>query len=151
VPEVRRLVLALGEPAERRAFRLGWSRFRRAHQAVAARCRVATRTGAHDDPPTPRAVSPPAPPPAGLTDAEWTTVAPLLPPQRPPRGRPRHDHRVVLSGILAVVRTDGSWRAMPREYGKWERAYKRYQLWCASGLWPRILAALGQDHTDPDG
>jgi len=144
-------VRALGEPAERRAFRLGWSQFRRAHQAVAARCRVATCTRARDDPPTPRAVSPPAPPPAGLTDAEWAAVAPLLPPQRPPRGRPRHDHRVVLSGILAVVLTDGSWRAMPREYGKWERAYKRYQVWCASGLWPRILAALGQDHNDPDG
>ncbi len=151
MPEVRRLVLALGEPAGRRAFRLSWSRFRRAHQAVAARCRVAARAGARDDPPTPRAVSPPAPPPAGLTDAAWAAVAPLLPPQRPPRGRPRHDHRVVLSGILAVVRTDGSWRAMPREYGKWERAYKRYQLWCASGLWPRILAALGLDSTEGEG
>jgi len=96
-------------------------------------------------------VSLPAPPPAGLTDVEWAVVAPLLPPQRPPRGRPRHDHRVVLSGILAVVRTDGSWRAMPREYGKWERAYKRYQLWCASGLWPRILAALGLDSTEGEG
>jgi len=150
VPEVRRLVLALGEPAERRAFRLGWSRFRRAHQAAAARCRVATRARARANPPVPRAVSPPAPPPAGLTDAEWGAVAPLLPPQRPARGRPRHDHCVVLSGILAVVRTDGSWRAMPQEYGKWERAYKRYQLWRASGLWPRILAALGLDSIDAE-
>ena len=141
-------MLALGEPPERRALCLWWSRWRRAHQAVAARCRAVTRAGARDDTPTPRAVSPPPPPPAGLTDAEWAVVAPLLPPQRPPRGRPPHDHRVVLSGILTVVRTDGSWRAMPREFGKWERAYKRYQLWCASGLWQRILAALGLDSTE---
>jgi len=151
VPEVRRLVLALGEPAARRAFLLGWSRWRRAHQAVAARCRAATRAGARDDPPAPRAVSPPPLPPAGLTDAEWAAVAPLLPPQRPPRGRPPHDHRVVLSGILAVVRADSSWRSMPREFGKWERAYKRYQLWRASGLWQRILAALGLDSTEGVG
>ena len=78
-------------------------------------------------------------------------MAPLLPPQRPARGRPRHDHRTVLSGILAVVRTDRSWRAMPSEYGKWERAYKRYHLWCVSGLWRRILAALEQENTEPDG
>ena len=43
VPEVRRLVLAMGEAAERRPFRLGWSRWRRAHQAVAARCHAARR------------------------------------------------------------------------------------------------------------
>jgi transposase len=33
---------------------------------------------------------------------------------------------------------------MPREYGKWETVYQRYRLWCATGLWPRILAELAQ-------
>ncbi len=144
-------MLALGEPAARRAFCLGWSRWRRAHQAVAARCRAAARAGARGTPPAPHEVPRPRPSPAGLTDTEWAAVAPLLPPQRPARGRPRHDHRTVLSGILAVVPTDRSWRAMPSEYGKWERAYKRYQLWCASGLWPRILAALGLDSNEGEG
>jgi len=151
VPEARRLVLALGEPPERRAFRLGWSRRRRAHQAVAVRCRAPTRGAARGAPPAPHEVALPRPSPAGLTDTEWAAVAALLPPQRPARGRPRHDHRTILSGILTVVRTDRSWRAMPSEYGKWERAYKRYQSWCASGLWQRILAALGQEYTEPGG
>ena len=93
---------------------------------------------------SPRAVALPTPGPAGLTDAEWALVRPRLPPQQPRSGRPRHDHRTVLSGILAVVRTDRAWRAMPREYGKWERAYQRYRLWRASGLWQRILAVLGE-------
>jgi len=66
----------------------------------------------------------------------------MLPPQKPATGRPRHDHRTVLGGILWVVRSEASWRAMPAEYCKWETAYKRYQLWYATGLWPRILAAL---------
>jgi transposase len=48
------------------------------------------------------------------------------------------------AGILWVVRSDASWRAMPTEYGTWETAYQRYRLWCATGLWPRILAALPQ-------
>src|SRR5215203_5004883 len=40
VPEVRRLVLAMAAGSSReRNFRLGWSLWRRAHQAVAARCK----------------------------------------------------------------------------------------------------------------
>ena len=78
-----------------------------------------------------------------MTDAEWERVRPLLPPQRPPTGRPRHDHRTVLSGILWVLRTRSSWRDMPLELGKWETAYKRYRLWQDTGLWRRLLALLG--------
>jgi transposase len=48
----------------------------------------------------------------------------------------------VLAGILWVVRSGASWRAMPTEYGTWETAYQRYRLWCATGLWSRIVAAL---------
>ncbi|MGO8950449.1 MAG: transposase [Ktedonobacterales bacterium] len=68
---------------------------------------------------------------------------PPAPPQKPLIGRPRHNHRVILSGILAVVLTGASWREMPAEYGKWETAYKRYRLWRDDGRWPRILEALG--------
>jgi transposase len=31
---------------------------------------------------------------------------------------------------------------MPLEFGKWEAAYKRWRLWQANGLWPRLLALL---------
>jgi hypothetical protein len=144
VPEVRRLVLAVAEPAERRSFRLGWSRWRRAHQAVAARCHAARRALRRKARARPlaRAAPPPAAAEAGLTDAEWRRVAPVLPPQKPAKGRPRHDHRTVLGGILWVVRSGASWRAMPPEYGKWETAYRRYRLWRETGLWQRILEAL---------
>ena len=83
--------------------------------------------------------------PAELTATEWELVRPLLPPQRPPTGRPRHDHRTILSGILWVLRTRSSWRDLPLEFGKWETSYKRYRLWCNTGLWQRLLAALGDD------
>ena len=142
MPEVRRLVLALGEAAEQRSFRLAWSRWRRAHQAVAARCHAARRVSRQAALTLPRAAPPPPVVQPGLTDTEWHLVQPLLPPQKPTTGRPRHDHRTVLTGILWVVRSHASWRSMPPEYGKWETAYQRYRLWCTSGLWSRILAAL---------
>ena len=80
---------------------------------------------------------------AELTDAEWDAVCSLLPSQQPPVGRPRHDHRTVLGGIVWVVRTQGSWRDMPLQFGKWETAYKRYRLWRDTGLWQAIATVLG--------
>ncbi len=77
-----------------------------------------------------------------LTEAEWVRLRPLLPPQRPRVGRPRHDHRLVLGGILGVVRNGASWRDLPLRDGKWERAYRRSRLWADTGLWERILSVL---------
>ncbi len=143
VPEMRRLVRALGEPDARRGFRFGWSRWRRRHQAVAARCHAARHARTRGQPTTDQRVLPAALAQGALTDAEWERVRPMLPPQRPTTGRPRYDHRTILSGILTVVGTELSWREIPEEYGKWETAYKRYRLWCDEGRWPHIVAALG--------
>jgi transposase len=142
VPEVRRLLLAVAERRERRGLALWWSAWRRAHQARANRCHATRR--AHDR--ARRADSAAArcdvPALVELTDAEWARLRPLLPPQRPRAGRPRHDHRTVLGGILWVVRNGASWRDLPLRYGKWERAYRRYRLWSDTGLWERILSVL---------
>lgn len=139
------MVLAMADSEERRTFRLGWSLWRRAHQAVAARCHAARHARGRDHP-SPAARPAPAPPmPAELTVGEWDAVRALLPPQRPPVGRPRHDHRTVLGGIVWVVRTRASWRDMPAEFGKWETAYRRYRLWRDTGLWQLIAAALDID------
>jgi hypothetical protein len=137
VPEVRRLVLAMAaRSAKERNFRLlGWSLWRRAHQAVAARCKKGSRAAREalrrEGPPEERTTGPKvgALPAEGgpLTDEEWEIVEPLIP-HNPPTGRPYHDHRTVLGGILWVARTGSSWREMPEEeFGKWETSYRRYE------------------------
>lgn len=147
VPEVRRLLLALTEPPERFHFRVGWSHWRRRHQAIAKRCHMARR--AHRPLPL-RAVKPPtvlqAPriPNPVLSDAQWQQVLPLLPPQRPPRGRPYHDHRQMVAAMLWIERTGCSWRALPSHFGPWGGVYNRYQCWRRSGLWAQILQVLDQ-------
>jgi hypothetical protein len=127
---MRRLLLARAEDPDTHAFALGWSRFRRAHQAVAQRChsarRARERQAAHP-------ATLPAPvrsgvPVAGLTDAEWERVQPLLPPQQPVVGRPRHDHRTILGGILWVLRSAAPWRELPARCGHYSTVYKRYRL-----------------------
>jgi transposase len=136
------LLLALDEPPERCAVRLAWSAFRRRHQAIAKRCHAARRArrqpAAGGGPPV-QAL------PAGdleLTDERWARIAPLLPPQRPPTGRPNTDHRTVLGGMLWVVRTGAAWRDLPEQFGPWATVHSRYQRWRKAGIWQRVLDAL---------
>lgn len=113
---------------------------------MAARCRAAKRAARQalgTEEPLKAAVIPPEE--ARLTDEQWALVRPLLPLQRGGIGRPPLDHRRVLSGILWVARTGSSWREMPEEYGKWESAYRRHELWAKQGVWQRILRALGEE------
>ena len=135
------------EDEARRPFLLAWTRWRRVHQATARRCHIARRAreraALHVQAVAPSLAL------GELTEAEWERVRPLLPPQRPPVGRPRHDHRTVLGGILWVLRTASPWREMPVRFGRWETAYARYRLWREQGLWPRIIDALGPAPGNP--
>jgi hypothetical protein len=155
VPEVRRVILAMTGPIEERAFRLGWSLWRRAHQAVAKRCHKTTHTVKHQSlserlphlaRPAPTATPLSTPIAAYLTNEKWELIRALMPPQKPPTGRPRSDHRTVLAGMLWVLGSGGSWRDLPEEeFGPWQTVYGRYRKWREEGLWERIVKALRSD------
>jgi hypothetical protein len=139
---VRRLLLTLAEPVARAAFRLGWSLFRRQHQAIAQRCHAARRARQHPLQLAHR------PPPFQvlvgrrfeLSDAQWERIVPLLPPLR----RHPHDDRTLLAGMLWVVQTGTSWRALPAQFGPWQTVYSCYQRWRRAGVWQRILDTFTQ-------
>src|SRR5215211_788532 len=72
----------MAEPQERRRFLFGWSLWRRAHQAVAARCRAAKRAARQalgTEEPLQAAAIPPEE--AKLTAEQLAVVRPLLPAQ----------------------------------------------------------------------
>ena len=145
---MRRVLLLLREPEDaRRRAGLQWSDWRRRHQARARRDHVARRAARQPlqrsaDPPLPTALAGTA----ALSDSLWQQIAPLLPPQKPARGRPAVAHRRLLEGLLAIMRTGVPWREMPAAYGSWHTAYSRYQRWCQDGLWDRICTIL---HSTP--
>lgn len=154
VPEVRRVIVAMTKPKEEREFRLGWSLWRRAHQAVAKRSHAATRK-AKRDPLQERVPDLASPVPATttksfstsmitpLTDEKWEWIRPLMPSQKPPTGRPRRDHRQVLAGMVWVLGTGSSWRDLPEEeFGPWRTVYGCYRKWREEGLWQRIMEVL---------
>ncbi len=144
LPEVRRLLLAARETAERRAVRLRWSHWRRTHQAVAQRCHRRRRARQFPEP-TGSASDPPVvilPGTAELTEACWQHLAPLLPPRKPRAGCLTRDYRRTLEGILWIARTGAAWRHLPAAFGPWPTVFGRYRQWCNIGLWPRLMQVV---------
>lgn len=85
-----------------------------------------------------------------LTDEQWERLRPLLPPQKPRRGRPPKDHRQIVNGLLWLNRTGAPWRDLPERYGPWQTVATRFYRWRRAGIWDRILADL-QQQADAEG
>ena len=77
-----------------------------------------------------------------LSDAEWTIIGPLLPPERGRWARPSGDNRRFLNGMLYVLRVGCPWRDMHERYGKWNSVYVRFRRWAEQGVWDAMLETL---------
>lgn len=152
------MILAMAGPEDEREFRLGWSLFRRAHQAVAKRCHQAThaarealrlaRTQTQPSHPAMRSAADRAF--DHLTDEQWERVKPLLPPHPPPSGPQGCDHRTTLDGLLWVLGNGASWQDLPEEeFGPWETVYGRYRRWRREGYWQQVVETLWSNDTGP--
>src|SRR3989344_948792 len=77
-----------------------------------------------------------------LTEKEWHTIRPLLPPPKK-TGRPRSDDRRVVNAIFFVLHTGCQWKEIPRErYGPYSTAANRLRRWQKNGTWERIQSTL---------
>ena len=79
-----------------------------------------------------------------LSDEAWSKIEPHLPRGKP--GKPRVDDRVVISGILHVLKVGCRWRDVPSAYGPQTTIYNRYHRWARRGIWQRLyerMAAAG--------
>jgi transposase len=56
-------------------------------------------------------------------DAQWHAIEPLLP-RCKSGGRPSRDRRVLLDGILWILRTGAPWQDVPEEFGPWQHHKK---------------------------
>jgi transposase len=79
-----------------------------------------------------------------LTNTQWERLQPLLPPQQPKTGRPASDHRVIINGILWMLRTGAPWRDLPERYGPWGTVASRFYRWRKAGIWQRLFATIHQ-------
>ena len=76
-----------------------------------------------------------------LTDAQWTRLAPLVPP--PGVGPPlRHEQRVLINAMLYVLRSGCPWRLLPHDFPPWSTVYHHFRKWRNEGVWEAIMHAL---------
>jgi transposase len=85
-------------------------------------------------------------------DAEWELLEPILRPARRAdhRGRPWHDTRAVLNGVLWVLGTGAQWRELPSKYPPFQTCHRRFQQWVRTGKLERALRRLAQ-HLHAEG
>ena len=85
-----------------------------------------------------------------LSDAQWEKLQPLLPPQKGATGRPAHDHRRMVNGILWIQRTGAPWEDLPERYGSRGTVSSRFYRWRSQGIWQGVWETL-QQHADQAG
>ncbi|ODT14297.1 MAG: transposase [Kaistia sp. SCN 65-12] len=80
--------------------------------------------------------------PSDLTDAEWTLVAPLIPPARR-GGRPRDvNMREVLNAVFYLLSTGCQWDALPKDLPPKSTVYDYFSLWRSDRTLLRLHQAL---------
>ncbi len=81
-----------------------------------------------------------------LTEEQWEMVEPVLRPSRRAdnRGRPWHDTRAVLHGVLWVLGTGAQWRELPDKYPPYQTCHRRFQQWVRSGQLEKALKLLAR-------
>jgi transposase len=77
-----------------------------------------------------------------LSDTQWDKIKDALPGKKSDRGRTASDNRQFVEAVLWIGRNGGRWRSLPKEYGNWTTAHKRFIRWSRKGVWQMIFNTL---------
>ncbi|MAU22103.1 MAG: IS5/IS1182 family transposase [Martelella sp.] len=82
-----------------------------------------------------------------LSQAQMRRIEPYFPLSH---GVPRVDDRLIVSGIVFVLRNGLRWRDAPKEYGPHKTIYNRFIRWSRLGVFNRIFAELAAECGEPE-
>ena len=74
-----------------------------------------------------------------LTDAQWSTLEPLVEACRPRGKTPPRDLRRTVEAILWRHQNGAKWRSIPTDLGPWWMAAQTFIRWARLGVWERLL------------
>lgn len=80
-----------------------------------------------------------------LTDEQWQKILPILksfPEVRLGAGR---DCRRFLEAVLWITRSGAQWRLLPKQYGKWNSVFKRFDRWSRFDIFEKLFEHLSHD------
>ena len=79
-----------------------------------------------------------------LNDDQWNAIKSLLPGKKGDPGRTGKDNRLFVNAVLFVLKTGIPWDDLPDRYGKPNTVWKRFDRWCAKGIWQQLFQAIGE-------
>ena len=77
-----------------------------------------------------------------LTDEMWAKLSLIM---ELNRIYDKRELRLTVEGILHRLRTGTIWRDLPREFGNWNKIYKRFNYWSQTGKLGLIFKTLSMD------
>jgi putative transposase len=80
-----------------------------------------------------------------LRDDQWNKIKELLSGKKSDVGCTARDNRRFVDGVLWIARTGAHWRELPKEFGKWNTVFQRYNRWSKTGVWERVFKAMSAD------
>lgn len=83
-----------------------------------------------------------------IPDDLWNKIQPLLGQEKAKgtAGRPVVPFRLVLDGILYVLRTGCQWKAAPKEFGSGSTLHRRFQQWVKAGVFFKVWVMLLEEY-----
>ena len=83
-----------------------------------------------------------------VSDELWSVIEPLIPKHkpRPLGGRPPVNDRMVLTGILFVLKSGIPWEMLPQEMGcgRGMTCWRRLRDWQSAGVWEKLQPGHAQ-------
>jgi transposase len=79
-----------------------------------------------------------------LAEKQWNRIKDFFP-TNGNRGSQWKDHRLMVDGMIWVLKTGAPWRDLPDRFGPWKTVYERFRLWSQLGLWQKIISELQAD------
>lgn len=86
-----------------------------------------------------------------LTNDQWKIIEPLIPKKKPRKdgkGRPHQNLRMVVEGILWILRSGARWKDLPKDFPPYQTCHRYFQEWVAKKLMRKILKRLAEDLRD---
>ena len=62
-----------------------------------------------------------------------------------PRGNVKIEHYIFIWAVLFVLKHGIPWRQLPKFFGNWSSIYRRFNRWCALGIFEKIYRFLGKN------
>jgi transposase len=77
-----------------------------------------------------------------ILDSQWNVIKDHMPGRIGTKGVTAKDNRLFFDALIHMARAGCPWRDLPKEFGKWNSVFKRYDRWAKSGVLNKILDLL---------